>query len=303
MELFAGIGGFSVGFERAGVNKTCMAVEIDPKAQDVLRRNFPQTAVYDDVKEVTGANIRGTGFNPSRGVLTGGWPCQDISIAGRGRGLSGERSGLFHEVTRIIDELQPRWFVLENVPRLLSLNGGRDMGTVVRALADCGYGIAYRVLDAAAFGTAQRRRRVFFVGHLGDTGKLAAEVLFDAKELCVHSAPAGTARTKRARGTAGRIDGSGRVDPVAALTAQGVGTCGADDNQAQAGHLIPDSGGVRRLLPVECERLQGFPDGWTDVAADSARYRMLGNAVAVPVIEWIAKRLVEVDERVESGIS
>lgn len=300
VELFAGIGGFSCGFGRAGV-ATVAAVEIDAKAQSVLRRNFPFTPVFDDVAAVTGEDITTCGFSPDRGVLTAGWPCQDISVAGRGKGLSGERSGLFYEVIRLLDELRPRWFVLENVPRLLSLNGGRDMGAVVGALAECGYGIAYRVLDASGFGTAQRRRRIFFVGYLGDNGNRPAQVLFDREGLCVHSAPAGATQPQRRRTVKGSLDASGRVDPVAALTAQGVGTCGADDNQAQAGHLLAGTDGVRRLMPVECERLQGFPDGWTDVATDSARYRMLGNAVAVPVVEWIATRLVEVDERVESG--
>lgn len=97
-----------------------------------------------------------------------------------------------------------------------------------------------------------------------------------------------------------------RTDPVAALTANGVGTCGPDDNQAQAGHLLAvdscDEIAVRRITPLECERLQGFRDNWTEGHAGAARYKMLGNAVAVPVVEWIAKRLVEVDERTEPGI-
>jgi site-specific DNA-cytosine methylase len=86
---------------------------------------------------------------------------------------------------------------------------------------------------------------------------------------------------------------------VAALTSNGVGTCGADDNQAQAGHLIPGKDAVvRRLTELECERLQGYPDGWTDGQSASARYRQLGNSVAVPAVEWIAMRLVAIDAQI-----
>lgn len=182
MELFAGIGGFSVGFERAGAT-TVAAVEIDPAARRVFARNFPNASLFEDVTKVGGDDLRAVGFVPERGVITGGWPCQDISIAGRGAGLDGERSGLFSEVVRLLTDLQPAWFVLENVPRLLTINGGRDMGTVVTALGECGYGFAWRVLDASGFGVPQRRRRVFFVGHLGGAGESAAEVLFEPEGL------------------------------------------------------------------------------------------------------------------------
>jgi DNA (cytosine-5)-methyltransferase 1 len=206
---------------------------------------------------------------------------------------------LFDDVVRLLNDLQPRWFVLENVPRLLSINGGRDMGTVVGRLAECGYSFAWRVLDSAGFGVPQQRRRIFFVGHLGTNNGCAAEVLFESEsgggDYCASQASKKTVAGTRP----GRLRGVGGA--VAALTATGVGTCGADDNQAQAGHLVVAPSGVRRVIPLECERLQGFPDDWTAGQSDVARYRMLGNAVAVPVVEWIAKRLVEVDERMESG--
>lgn len=182
VELFAGIGGFSCGFGRAGVT-TVAAVEIDPAARHVLSKNFPDAALFDDVTKVGGDDLRAVGFVPERGIITAGWPCQDISVAGRGAGLAGERSGLFSEIVRLLVDLQPRWFVLENVPRLLTINGGRDMGTVVGALAECGYGVAWRVLDASGFGVPQRRRRVFFVGHFGGTGHSSAEVLFESESV------------------------------------------------------------------------------------------------------------------------
>ena len=243
VELFAGIGGFSCGFERAGV-RTVAAVEIDPAARSVLAKNYPNVALFDDVTKVGGDDLRAVGFVPERGIITAGWPCQDISVARRGEGLNGERSGLFSEVVRILAELQPKWFVLENVPRLLSVNGSRDMGTVIGALAECGYGLAWRVFDAQYFGVAQRRRRIFFVGHLGDTGTASAEVLFEPEGMPVHPTQIETTRTQHPRRLAMGIVPSReqieltRTDPVTALTARGVGTCGADDNQAQGGHLI-----------------------------------------------------------------
>jgi DNA (cytosine-5)-methyltransferase 1 len=239
VELFAGIGGFSCGFERAGV-RTVAAVEIDPAARSVFSKNFPDAALFDDVTKVGGDDLRAVGFVPERGILTGGWPCQDISVAGRGKGLAGERSGLFSEIVRLLEELHPRWFVLENVPRLLTINGGRDMGAVVGALGECGYGIGWRVLDASGFGVPQRRRRIFLVGHLGGSGRSSAEVLLESESVCGNSAEGNESREDVTAGTLSRIGvRSGKDDfPVAALTANGVGTCGADDNQAQAGHLI-----------------------------------------------------------------
>ena len=168
VSLFAGVGGFDLALQRAGVTVTA-AVEIDPKARAVLARQFPSTTLFSDVQEVTGHELRATGFVPERGIITGGFPCQDLSVAGRREGLAGARSGLFWEIVRLLDDLAPRWVILENVPGLLSSNAGRDMGTVVGALADLGYGWAYRVLDAQHFGVPQRRRRFFIVAgrHLG----------------------------------------------------------------------------------------------------------------------------------------
>ena len=176
VSLFAGVGGFDLALQRAGVEVKAM-VEWDKNAQGVLRHRFPNTALFGDVQEVTGDDLRGAGFVPERGIITGGFPCQDLSVAGKRAGLAGERSGLFWEIIRLIDDLRPKWVILENVPGLLSSNGGRDMGTVIGTLAECGYGFAYRVLDAQFFGVPQRRRRVFIVGCLGDSGRAPAEVL------------------------------------------------------------------------------------------------------------------------------
>lgn len=119
VSLFADIGGFDEALRRAGV-PVAAAVEIDPACRGVLRRHFPEATVLSDVTEVTGGQLRGAGFVPGRGIITGGFPCQDLSVAGRRAGLGGARSGLFWQIMRLADELSPRWLLLENVPGLLS---------------------------------------------------------------------------------------------------------------------------------------------------------------------------------------
>jgi DNA-cytosine methyltransferase len=176
VSLFAGVGGFDLALERAGV-KVIASVEIDKKASSILARHFPNSKLFSDVKEVTGEQLISAGFIPERGIITGGFPCQDVSVAGKRAGLTGVRTGLFWEIIRLLKETQAQYFILENVPGLLSSNEGRDMGTVLGALAECGYGVAYRILDSQYFGVPQRRRRVFIVGSLGDSGRTPSEIL------------------------------------------------------------------------------------------------------------------------------
>lgn len=393
--LFSGIGGLDLGLERAGM--TCaFQVEIDPFCQRVLEKHWPSVRRYGDIRELTGDELERTD------LICGGFPCQDLSVAGKRAGLAGERSGLFFEFVRLVAALAPRWVLIENVPGLLSSNGGRDMGTVLGTLAEFGYGYAYRVLDAQYFGVAQRRRRVFIVGCLGDW-TAAAEVLFEP-ESCERDTPPrretgediARALTSSVGGVSGkeqqatyvasttgrgwwnegfgalRADAGG-MEQSSHLVAiqdvrggtrdktdhgQGMGirqggpmyTLGATEQHAVAhplhanrwggsdshgdeGNVVlafnPQTGGdvrlglgekptalhagqvpamcgmsVRRLTPTECERLQGFPDGWTALdgrAADSPRYRALGNAVCVPVAEWIGRRIVVFEHKCGGG--
>ncbi len=187
------------------------SVEIDKHCQKVLAKHFPDSALFDDVAKVSGDDLRAVGFVPERGIITAGFPCQDISIAGKGRGLSGERSGLFWEIVRLLDELHPKWFMLENVPRLLTINGGRDMDTVAEALVECGYGFAYRVLDASNFGVPQRRRRVFIVGHLGDSGRAPAQVLFEPESLSGDLEAGGEEKQETPPATEGSVGTGGPI--------------------------------------------------------------------------------------------
>lgn len=344
--LFSGIGGFDLALERVGV-EVAWQVEIDSTCRQILERHWPAVKRYADVRDCEVSNLEPVD------LICGGFPCQDLSTAGRRAGLAGERSGLWFEFHRIIAALRPQWVVVENVCGLLSSNGGRDFATVLRGLVECGYGVAWRVLDAQYFGVAQRRRRVFVVGSLGD-GR-AAQVLFERESLPRDTAPsretgAAVATTinsgaNRSGGTRppgmnveeaetlqiayclpassrGTGDGHGNawnsnyisktlgshhgrndLDSIGAYIAFDYGAAGSEhtfihrkNGKAQMIARRPDAiagpMGVRRLMPIECERLQGFPDCWTGGQSDSVRYRQLGNALCVPVAEWIGWRIV-----------
>ena len=180
VSLFAGIGGFDLALERNGVEvvATC---EIDKHAQKILTRHFPKAKLFTDVSTLTGEDLFNAGFDSS-GIIVGGFPCQDVSVAGKRAGLTNAdgthtRSGLFWEVIRLLKETQAKYFILENVPGLLSSNSGEDFAVILGALDELRYGIAWRILDAQYFGVPQRRRRIFIVGCLGDDGSTPSEIL------------------------------------------------------------------------------------------------------------------------------
>ena len=181
VSLFAGVGGFDLAMQRQGV-KVVASVEIDKNCNQVLANHFPDATQFTDVTTVTGEDLINAGFNSSGGIIAGGFPCQDLSVAGKRAGLAGARSGLFWEAARIVDEAQSEYFILENVPGLLSSNGGKDFGVVIGTMADLGYSVGWRVLDAQYFGVPQRRKRVFIVGRRATNGGVA-EILFKSEGL------------------------------------------------------------------------------------------------------------------------
>ena len=202
VSLFAGVGGFDLALERAGV-KVVASVEWDKNAQKVLQRRFPNSTIFGDIQGVSGEQLRAAGFNPTGGIITGGFPCQDLSVAGKRAGLAGSRSGLFWEICRLPVETRTETFILENVPGLLSSNNGRDMACVIEALVERGYRIAWRVLDAQYFGVPQRRRRVFIVGCLGNSGGSPEEILAIAEGRAGYLAKGDKKRQDTAGGTSG----------------------------------------------------------------------------------------------------
>lgn len=159
LDLFAGIGGFSLGLERTGGFETVAFCEIEPYAQKVLKKNWPGVPVYEDVKELTGERLRTDGISVE--IITGGFPCQDISVAGRGAGLAGERSGLWSEIARLIGELRPRYAIMENVSALL----GRGLDKVLADLAALGYDAEWHCIPASAVGAPHIRDRIWIIAY------------------------------------------------------------------------------------------------------------------------------------------
>lgn len=218
LDVCAGISASTVAWRPLGWQAAAYS-EIEAAPRAVLAYHYPDTPLHGDF-----TTIKGDEYGPVD-LLVGGTPCQDFSVAGLRAGLDGDRGNLSLEFLRLADRTRPRWVVWENVPGVLSIDGGRAFGAILGGLGELGYGFAYRILDAQFFGVPQRRRRVFVVGCLGNW-RGAAAVLSERNSLSGNPAP------RKSKGTA-----------VAALTSSGVGTCGADDNQAQAGHLVAFGGG------------------------------------------------------------
>jgi DNA-cytosine methyltransferase len=455
---FTGVGGADLGLEWAGF-RIAWQCELDPWKRSILASHWPDTPIHDDITTL---------HDPEPvDVMIGGFPCQDLSVAGKRKGFDGERSVLAFEFLRVAESLSPRWLILENVPGLLSSNRGRDFARLVDEVVACGYGVSWRVLDARYFGVPQRRRRVFLVARRADAlidsgaaSRLALRALLESgsgdptpgwpprqdtpadaggsppsgrivgshgdadagptgtltrmyseqsgqdfgggagvvsfystggsqsgfargdgvsptikrgSTLDIASPPAVCFRkSKRAQSdqddetwvesdstnTLNRFDtGDTRATQIitafaqnqreevrdlgeqsGALTGQGTHqqtfiasaldrqAGGPDDNSAQANHLVPqtthtltsvgadaseDGSGrgtplvseqttVRRLTPMECERLMGWPDGWTAPegvkAPDSKRYAACGDGIVSWVAYWIGQRIRMIEE-------
>jgi len=159
LDLFSGIGGFSLGLERAGF-KTVAFCEIDNKAAQVLRKHWPTTIVFDDVHKLNKDILDLFGYEKID-VICGGFPCQDISLAGKGAGLSGERSGLWYEFLRLIKEINPRYAIIENVSALRS----RGLEEVLGSLSEVGYDAEWHCIPASAVGAPHRRDRVWIIAY------------------------------------------------------------------------------------------------------------------------------------------
>ena len=325
---FTGIGGADLGFEAAGF-RIAWQCELDAWKRSVLAAHWPSIPIYEDVARLC---VEDWIDNPEPvDVMIGGFPCQDLSIAGKRKGFSGERSVLAFEFLRVAETLKPRWLVLENVPGLLSSNKGLDFQRLLSEVAACGYGVGYRCLDARYFGVPQRRRRIFIVARRAEVGvdpRTASGLALRA--LCESGSGDTTPCIPPWQETpadAGGCADEGRI--VGALSAQGY-TQYTDQEFVRAGQLVTDhdlvafghtqgidiqpsseatptlrvggGGGaiatqslVRRLTPLECERLMGLPDHFTAPegikAPDSRRYAACGDAIVANVAFWIANRI------------
>jgi len=380
--------------------------EIEKFPSQVLAHHYPSVINFGDMTKYKEWNI-----NDTVGLLVGGTPCQSFSVAGLRKGMDDPRGNLAIVYCGILNHYRPKWFIWENVPGILSSNRGRDFGSFLGAVAELGYGFAYRVLDAQYWGVAQRRKRVFVVGYFGDW-RPAAAVLFEPKSVSRDTAPsrkegqetakyagrgiatisptlgcelakqvnnqmvknaeafyipehiatgafgkeiADTVTAKFAKGAellqqgaqnggncvlqpipindqatrfGGQNNGKGNGlgigksgDPMPTLdtssrhavaigftqcdAARDVGdnispTLRSGGNNGYPAHSVATNMAVRRLTPIECERLQGFPDNYTNIrenCPDGPRYKAMGNSMAVPVMRWSGERI----NRLEHG--
>lgn len=278
--LFAGVGGLERGFEQAG-HHSKMLCEFDPAARHVLKRHFAKAKITEDVRALKEL--------PDCDVLTAGFPCQDLSQVGRRKGITGPNSGLVGSLLALLraKTKAPKWVVLENVPFMLSLDGGSAIRMLADELEAMGFSWAYRTIDARAFGLPQRRRRVVLVASKTEDPRPALL----GKDA---GAPAPLKRGNFACGfywTEGNTGLGWAIDSLPPLKG------------GSALH-IPSPPAVwfpgRRLIATpaieDAERLQGFDAGWTDISefdefGARKRWRMVGNAVSVPMAKWVAEQL------------
>jgi DNA (cytosine-5)-methyltransferase 1 len=293
--FFSGIGGIDLGFERAGF-RVALQCEIDKYCRSVLHRHWPDLQPHKNIKEMTNADV------PVSEVWAGGFPCQDVSLARMGprAGLRGKKSGLFFEFARLLEGGLPRVLLIENVAGLLSSHKGRDFGIVLRTLADLGYGVGWRVLNSRYFGVPQSRQRVYIVGCYRD-GRGPAEILFESERRQGNDKADGS-DGKKTVSPFKEVLGDPLKGPIVPAIAYCLYACSARHTGTDwsRNYVSYPDGRARRLMPIECERLQGFPENWTlpengefgDAdRIDTLRYYALGNAVTVPVGEWIAGRV------------
>ena len=325
--LFSGIGGFELGILKANeTTEFVFSSENNTHARKIYTKNFG-VEPHGDIKEINASEI------PDHELLCGGFPCQDISIAGKRAGLCGARSGLFYDIIRILRENQPKLIFLENVTGLLSSNRGWDFARVIIELEGVGYTCEWQILNSKDYGVAQNRKRVYIIGHLRGAGTRPIfpitandRSVDDVQEQTTNCL---TSRYERAQATGSYIienkfDAQGMPKVAKCLTGGGHSgglhsdmTCipchstlprNSKSGEGGTGHLQRNDGitycidaannvavevnqRIRRLTPIECERLQGFPDNWTEGISNTERYKCLGNAVTVPVIEFLARRI------------
>ena len=385
VSLFSGIEAATVGWHEMGWKPVVFA-DFDDFPSAVLKHHYPEVPNAGDVLKHDWKQYQGKAE-----LIVGGSPCQSFSHAGKRLGMDDPRGNLALHYLRIVRDIQPKWFIYENVPGLLSSNGGHDFAVFLGEVAKLGYGFAYRVLDAQYFGVPQRRRRVFVVGCADGDWRSAAAVLFDKESLCGDLASSKTERQGSSLFSQGSVGNEGgelgrgivhcedKAPTMMAANAPGrTGQAGEEENaiivQQEIGfshtqgldcqpstrhfptlraegngmavsipihdkatryrgggegrnndgasnflgvgdesdpmyslttndqHMVFKEGEhiVRRLTPIECERLQGFPDNYTQVhwkgkpaeeCPSSHRYKALGNSMAVPVMKWIGMRI------------
>jgi len=345
LDLFSGIGGFHLGLERAGFEINSYNSEIDKYAIQVYKHNFKDSKYVGSVTDVRGSEL------PRINGITFGSPCQDFSLAGKRRGMSGERSSLILEAIRLIKECRPDFFIWENVKGTFSSNNRQDFAAILQAFTNVGgYRLEWQLLNTKWF-LPQNRERVYLVGYLGDGSR--GQIFPIGESLRQSDAVAETRETSSCITTSYHKGVNWDNQLIAAMRGRNpdnpsdrskgaplkqtleVNTEGVSNtltrvqkdnyvlgysrdkkgkvvsrHKKDVANTIHSSSGtgnntdqfvnsIRRLTPIECERLQGFPDNWTQYGAegpisDTQRYKMCGNAVTVDVVKAVGERIKDV---------
>jgi DNA (cytosine-5)-methyltransferase 1 len=347
LDLFSGIGGFSLGLKRVFNIKHSYFSEIDKYAIDVYKHNFKNSTYVKSVTDIRGGDL------PRIDVITFGSPCQDFSLAGKRKGMDGERSSLITEAIRLIKECRPSFFIWENVKGTFSSNSGEDFWAIIQAFTNIGgYRLEWQLLNTKWF-LPQNRERIYLVGCLGEgSGKQIFPITENNRKIDETRANPNTCtlttRYKASTSQGSYIAECNKVSQeetsVIGYTRDSKGKVTKRNLKQEANTLHSASGGggntdqyiikavqignsetfgnyeregdaftlrasnpngvrynnkIRRLTPIECERLQGFPDNWTKHGkelgeiSDNQRYKMCGNAVTVDVVEAVAKKIKE----------
>lgn len=322
LDLFSGYGGFTIPASKYGI-ETINFSEIDKYATAVLKYRFPSITNLGDITKIKPEDL------PDVDIITGGSPCQDLSVAGKGAGLDGGRSGLFFCFINLIKEKQPMYFVWENVKGAFSSSKGWDFARVQIEMEQAGYDVWWQLINAKDFGVPQNRERIFAIGIRKGSGR---EILFEQRESrqninkIVDTGHDGTnifgtdgiAPTQKALGggqgaktglyavdlcTQGPATFTENVRTIKARYNAGITNRKGDNSGVIDHNLQPRSPigveqdmRIRRLTPIECERLMGLEDGWTSKGiidgqeveiSDTQRYKMCGNGVVVNCVDYI----------------
>jgi DNA (cytosine-5)-methyltransferase 1 len=265
--LFTGIGGFDLAFERLG-HTIVYANDIDKHCKTIYDKHFKTKLDIRSITDVPSSDI------PDCDLVCGGFPCQAFSIAGKRRGFEEARGTLFFEVARIARDKRPSYLFLENVKGLLNHDMGRTFEVILRALDELGYDTQWQVVNSKDFGIPQSRERIILISHLRGASRPQVFPFVEGSGVYLEEVTQEVSMSQRIY----HPNGIART-----LFALGGG------QGAKTGLYLVEEG-VRMLTPLECERIQGFPDGWTQGLEDGHRWRMLGNAVTVKVIYEIAQR-------------
>lgn len=293
-DIFSGSGGYSLGFEEAGM-KTVAFCEYEEYAKRVLKKNWPDVPIYGDVKNVTSQQLKED--NIDFDIICGGFPCQDISIAGKNKGIiEGERSGLWKEFRRLIDETKPKYAVIENVSALLS----RGLDIILKDLAEIGYDATWTMLDSQYFGIPQRRRRVYILA-VRD-GIPEGTDIFRFVERSDISIKQKTLHIENSRPWNFKKSGEGEYS-FAYFTRQrsdqfdckGVASTIMKRDYKDFTDLIFDENGLRKLAINERLGLQGYPIDFYDGCDLSNTESYMLNGMSIPVVKWLGERIVEYD--------